>query len=69
MGVEGTVELEVEVDETGRVAVVHIISGEKRLANAAREVVLKKWRYRPATRGGVPVPDTLQVSVAFEMPR
>jgi len=30
-------------------------SGNRRLADAARKQVLQRWRFKPATRGGVAV--------------
>lgn len=56
-GVEGTVLLEILVDEQGLPIEVTIkrSSGHRRLDAAARKHVLAHWRFRPAMRDGVAV--------------
>jgi TonB family protein len=69
--IEGTVELSVLVDETGAVAEVRIISdGGSRvgLADAAVGSV-KRRKYRPATKDGVPVKVWYPVRVQFTLPK
>jgi len=69
--VEGTVELNVFVDEKGNVVdaqVVKSAGGRAGLNEAAVESV-KKRRYRPATKDGVPVKVWMSVIVRFELPR
>jgi TonB family protein len=65
-GVTGTVELKVVVDNEGFVerAVVVRSSGDARLDAAAIRSVMT-WRYRPARRGGWPVPGTDLATVEF----
>jgi protein TonB len=70
-GVEGTVELSVLVDETGKVADAKVVSGPPQrvgLTEAAIETV-KRWKFRPATKNGVPVKVWLPVKVDFKLPR
>jgi outer membrane biosynthesis protein TonB len=64
---QGSVELRLLVDEQGGVTVVSATyrplpsrraatrDGPKILASAAADWVKKKWRYRPARRGGAPM--------------
>jgi TonB family protein len=69
--VEGVVELNVFVDEKGNVVetqVVQAAGGRAGLTEAAIDSV-KKRRYRPATKDGVPVKVWLPVRVLFQLPR
>jgi protein TonB len=69
--VEGIVELNVFVDEKGNVTeaqVVQGVGGRTGLNEAAVENV-KRRKYRPATKDGVPVKVWLPVRVRFELPR
>jgi len=69
--VEGTVELNVLVDETGKVAdaqVVNPAGGRMGLNESAVDYV-KKWKFRPATKEGVPVKVWLPVKIDFRLPR
>ncbi len=54
-GVEGTVLLEVAIDAGGFVTQVSSLAGPPLLVQAAISAVYQ-WRYRPARRGGQPVP-------------
>jgi TonB family protein len=68
--VEGTVELNVLVDENGAVTDAQIVSGaggRSGLDEAALENV-KKRRYRPATKDGVAVKTWIPVRVQFKLP-
>ena len=68
---DGTVELNVLVDEKGNVADVTVVTpagGRTGLNEAAVENV-KRRHYRPATRDGVPVRVWVPVRVRFELPR
>ena len=67
-GWEGTVTLEVQVDETGRVMSVRIKkgSGHKILDQAAREAVCN-WRFTPGRRDGSPCAAVTTVSVTFAL--
>jgi TonB family protein len=69
--VDGTVELNALVDEKGNVADVAIVTpagGRAGLNEAATESV-KRRKYRPATKDGVPVRVWIQVRVRFELPK
>jgi TonB family protein len=69
--VEGTVELNVLVDERGNVVETLVISrtgGRTGLNEAALESV-KRHKYRPATKDGVPVKVWIPVRVHFKLPR
>ena len=69
--VEGTVELNVLVDEKGIVTDAQVVSGAggKAGLNEAAVDNVKKRRYRPATKDGVPVKVWMPVRVVFELPR
>ena len=64
--IQGTVELEAEVDEAGAVAKVNIVSGNPVLTKPAVEA-LKKWRFRPFTSDGKAVTTMVPVSIAFKL--
>lgn len=69
--VEGVVELNVLIDDKGSVVDVQLVQGAEGrsgLNEAAIENV-KKRRYRPATKDGVPVKVWQPVRVKFELPR
>jgi protein TonB len=67
--ITGTVELELLVGVDGSVVEVRVIhsSGNRQLDNAAREQVLRKWRFQPATRDGIPVQAWGRVPVVFKL--
>lgn len=67
-GVEGTVRLQVLVDEQGAVAEASVIasSGDTRLDAAALEFV-RRWRYRPAVQDGQPRRVHTYATVRFEL--
>jgi len=68
-GVFGTVMLELVVGTDGRVLDVKVIhtSGDRRLDAAAREQVLRNWRFAPAMRGGKAVEALGRVPVVFRL--
>lgn len=69
-GESGEVLLRVEVDAGGvpsSVAIAHS-SGSRSLDRAAQAAV-RKWRFQPARRDGVPVAGELQVPIAFDFRR
>jgi protein TonB len=65
---EGSVLLELLIDEQGAVATARVVRPAEPFTEAALKCVAK-WRHRPATRGGVPVRVTLEVPVTFRLPR
>lgn len=60
----GTVEVEVEVDEQGKVLKAAAVSGPS-LLRAAAEDALRRWRFKPAVRNGVNVRSLVRISVVF----
>jgi TonB family protein len=64
---EGTVVLEAVVRKDGRVDVINLMRkiGFGLDQNAIE--ALKRWRFRPATKNGVPVDSTLNVEVRFNL--
>ncbi|HVH89067.1 MAG TPA: TonB family protein [Terriglobales bacterium] len=62
--VEGEVMLLLEVDASGNVSSVKVLSGPPLLRAAAMDAV-KHWQYQPATLGDTPVSSTETVKVAF----
>jgi TonB family protein len=63
-GVQGSVLLEVNVDEEGLVADAHVISGPQELRNAALRNVLE-WHFSKQMH----LPAVTQVTVDFELPK
>lgn len=64
--VEGTVVLNVDVDDDGNVGRVELVSGHPMLAAAAMDAVLL-WRYRPLVLNGTPTAVETTVQVKFEL--
>lgn len=67
---QGTVLLRVEVDGNGQPVAVSIerSSGSRSLDQAARQQVLRHWRFEPAQHDGVAVPAIGMVPVQFSLP-
>ncbi|PNS09523.1 energy transducer TonB [Solilutibacter silvestris] len=70
-GIEGTVILEVTVDEHGKPidVVIAVSSGSRDLDRAAREQVLRAWRFQPAMESGRAVRAIGRVPVNFTLNR
>ncbi len=66
MRMTGVVKIEVVVDEDGQVAEVQKSSGPTLLRGAATDAI-KKWKFKPFTRGGEPVKATGFVSFNFTL--
>ena len=68
-GIEGTVLLRVLVDVDGKPLSVEIerSSGNRRLDDAARRQVLRKWMFRPAIRDGQAIQVYGMVPVSFSL--
>ena len=64
--IEGAVELEAIVTETGVVEKVNIVSGNPVLTRPASDAV-KKWKFAPFTAEGKPVKAVVPVSMSFKM--
>jgi protein TonB len=69
-GWEGTVRLELELDETGRVTAARVVHscGHDVLDDSALKAA-RSWRFSPATMGGRAVPVTVQVPVNYAVSR
>jgi protein TonB len=64
--IQGIVELEAIVTETGVVEKVNIISGNPVLTKPAAEA-LKKWKFNPFQTDGKPVRAVAQVGLSFKL--
>jgi periplasmic protein TonB len=64
--IEGSVELEALVAETGSVEKVSILSGNPVLTRPASEA-LRKWRFRPFTAQGKPTKALAPVTFSFKL--
>lgn len=65
---EGSVTVRVTIGADGRVATVECLSATTtEFCRATRQQALAKWRFRPATRDGVPVTATKDLTVRFEL--
>lgn len=62
--ITGAVEVEVQVDEQGKVVKATALSGPV-LLRAAAEDALKRWLFKPAVRNGVNVRGVVRISVVF----
>jgi len=66
--IEGWVELEYVVDTGGRVVDVRVLdSHPTRVFDAAAERALRRWRFEPASRGGVPEPAVGRTRIDFTL--
>ena len=63
--VSGVVEVQVTIDDTGRVTHAAAVSGPAVLREAAERAV-RGWRYEPATVNGVHAAATTMVSFRFD---
>ncbi|MGH9429771.1 MAG: energy transducer TonB, partial [Terriglobia bacterium] len=64
--ISGTVVLAVIVDTEGNTNDVKLISGHPMLTQEAM-ITVRDWKYKPATRNGIPVPFMLEVNVSFDI--
>ena len=65
-GIQGTVVLKVEINKTGDVESVQLVSGHPMLAPAAIEAV-RQWKYKPYLLNGDPVAVETNVTVNFTL--
>ncbi len=63
---EGTVILEVVIDESGAVSRMRVLRSEPLLDEAAMAAV-KRWRYTPTLLNNVPIPILMTVTVRFTL--
>lgn len=70
-GLTGTVELEILVDTDGKPLDARVVrsSGHRVLDQAARNVVLSRWRFEPALRDGRAVQALGRVPIVFSLER
>jgi protein TonB len=67
-GVEGKAVIKVLIGTDGRVKQVAIVSADDPLfADASERQALRRWRFKPATRDGVPVETWKEMTVRFEI--
>ncbi|MCP1469977.1 protein TonB [Sphingobium sp. OAS761] len=67
-GTEGTVTVRVTISPEGRVTdIVKISATDESFWLATQRHALRKWRFRPATRDGVPVGSTKTLTVRFTL--
>jgi protein TonB len=68
MGVEGKAVVRVLIGTDGRVKQVAVIAADDPLfAEATERQALRKWRFKPGTRDGVPAESWKQMTVRFEI--
>jgi protein TonB len=66
--IEGSVTVRILVGTDGRVRQVQILSAtDPDFARATEKQALKAWRFKPATRDGVPVEDWQTLTVRFDI--
>lgn len=66
-GVEGTVVLEVRLDERGRVSEVTVLRGQRFGLTESAVDAVSRWRYEPARLGDRAVAVVMTVTVNFEL--
>jgi TonB family protein len=64
--VQGTVEIEIVIDEKGRVTNPVVIRSVEGLDQAALDCV-KQWKFKPAQKGGRPVKSIARAPVTFRI--
>ncbi|WP_198376565.1 TonB family protein, partial [Neoroseomonas rubea] len=67
-GEEGVVRLSLAIGADGRVAEANVAASSGHPAlDAAAIAAARRWRFRPATQAGLPVPATLATAVHFRL--
>jgi TonB family protein len=66
--VEGSVGLELEIDDTGHVTSAKVTQRAGHGFDEAALAIIKSWTFEPAKRGGVPMKSVLQLSFPFQLP-
>jgi TonB family protein len=64
-GIKGNVEVEVSIDETGKVTKARVIKGHKLLRKTALEAA-RGWQFVPTSIGGKPVMVVGRISLSFQ---
>lgn len=68
--IEGRATVKVQVGTDGRVMAVELVrADDPGFFNATRDQALKRWRFKPATRDGVPVVSWVTKTVVFTIRR
>ena len=65
-GVEGNVVVEITIDEAGNIVSTTIVQSLGPAIDAKVLAALENWRFRPATRDGVPIPSKQDVVYHFK---
>jgi TonB family protein len=65
---EGTVGLEVEIDEEGAVTSARVVSPAGRGFDEAALEAVRRFKFEPAKRGATPVRSTVQLAYEFHLP-
>jgi protein TonB len=67
-GLEGSVTVRVNIDETGRVTAVELVKATNRaFFDETREQALRFWRFKPATSDGTPIASQQVLTVQFDL--
>ncbi|RKH71759.1 energy transducer TonB [Corallococcus interemptor] len=64
-GIEGTVTLSIAIDAEGKVSSVKVISGPGYGLNEAARDAIRRFRFKPAIKGGEPVATEMKYSYTF----
>lgn len=64
---EGDVEMRLLIDASGEVAAVEVLTGGRTDFASSAERAVRKWKYRPAMKDGVPVQVKIVEKVSFKL--
>ena len=65
---EAVLRLRLQIDERGRVIAVEPVgNADAAFVTAARQHLLRHWRYKPATEDGRPVPTSMTITLRFQL--
>jgi protein TonB len=65
---EAILRLRLSIDERGRVVAVEPVGkADRSFLEAARRHLIAKWRYKPATEDGRPIPSSTVITLRFEL--
>ncbi|MGC4088113.1 MAG: TonB-dependent siderophore myxochelin receptor MxcH [Polyangiaceae bacterium] len=62
---EGVVQLRVDIDASGNVVGVEVLEAAGHGFDEAAQAAVRKYRFKPAERGGQPIPSRIRLSVSF----
>lgn len=66
-GISGSATVEFIVDSKGDVADAHVVEATERDFGISAVICVRHWKFKPATKDGVPVNTRLQVPVYFTL--